>query len=97
MAEEGFFSHIDPEGRTVKDRTIETGIKFTAISENLLWIRGYLNPVPPAIERWMSSDGHRRNILAPEHRHSAVGVWIARDGTVYFTEIFIDYSTSRFF
>jgi uncharacterized protein YkwD len=90
MAEEGFFSHIDPEGRTVKDRTIETGIKFTSISENLLWIRGYLNPVPPAIQRWMSSDGHRRNILAPEHRYSAVGVWIARDGTVYFTVIFID-------
>jgi uncharacterized protein YkwD len=67
MAEEGFFSHTDPEGRTVKDRTMESGIKFTRISENLLWIRGYLNPVPPAIERW-----------------------IARDGTVYFTEIFID-------
>jgi uncharacterized protein YkwD len=89
MAEEGFFSHTDPEGRSIVERSKEEGVKFTVIAENLLSIKGYVNPVPAAIERWMSSDGHRGNMLNPEFLYAAVGVWIGRDGTVYFTEVFV--------
>lgn len=88
LAEESFFSHVDPQGLTIIDRVKEAGIRFTAVSENLLVIKGYLNPVPPAVERWMASEGHRRNILDPEYRYTAVGVWIDAEGRVYFTAIF---------
>jgi len=37
----------------------------------------------------MDSPGHRRNILDPDFRLTAIGAWIDSDGTVYFTEIFL--------
>jgi uncharacterized protein YkwD len=89
MAEEGFFSHTDPEGRTVFERVKESGIKFSQLAENLLTIKGYLNPVPPGVEQWMSSERHRLNILNPEYRYAAIGAWVDRNGTVYFTQIFV--------
>lgn len=39
---------------------------------------------------WMSSSGHRRNILNPEFTEIGVGVVADRHGTLYFTQIFLD-------
>jgi uncharacterized protein YkwD len=89
MAEEGFFSHIDPEGGTIDVRVSRAGIKWYGVAENLAYTNGYVNPVAVALRGWMNSETHRRNILDVEYRESAVGVWISRDGTVYFTEIFL--------
>ena len=42
-----------------------------------------------AVENWMLSPGHRANILNPEFQESAIGVFVAADGTVYLTQEFI--------
>jgi uncharacterized protein YkwD len=89
MAEQHFFSHIDPEGRTVRDRVDEADIKWRIVGENLAYSNGYLNPVAASVSGWMESPGHRRNILEPDYNLTAIGAWISPDGTVYFTEIFI--------
>ncbi len=89
MAEEKFFSHTDPEGRTVRQRVSEAGIKWRVLGENLAYSNGYHNPVAASMNGWMDSEGHRRNILDPSYRQTAIGVWISADGTVYFTEIFL--------
>ena len=89
MAEQHFFSHKDPEGRTVRERVDEAEIKWRIVGENLAYSNGYLNPVAASVSGWMDSPGHRRNILDPEYNLSAIGAWIAPDGTVYFTEIFL--------
>lgn len=89
MAEEGFFSHTDPQGKTAHDRVNQANLKWNTIGENLLNIKGFINPVPPAVERWMQSAGHRKNILDPEYQYSAVGAWTGPDGMVYFTQIFL--------
>ena len=89
MAEEKFFSHDDPEGRSVKERVEEGAIKWRMVGENLAYSNGYVNPVAASIHGWMNSPGHRANILAPDFNLTAVGVWIKEDGTVYFTEIFL--------
>lgn len=89
MAEEGFFAHIDPQGKTASDRVRAAKLTWSAMGENLLNIRGYINPVPPAVERWMKSEAHSRNILDPEYQYSAVGVWTASNGIIYFTQIFL--------
>jgi len=73
MAEEKFFSHVDPEGRTVQQRVREAGIRWTALGENLALSTGYVNPVAAALNGWMGSPGHRRNILAPDYQRTAVG------------------------
>lgn len=89
MAEEKFFSHTDPQGKTAGDRVHEAGLKWKAMGENLLNIKGYINPVPPAVNQWMQSPAHRRNILDPSYQYSAVGVWTDSNGMVYFTQLFL--------
>jgi len=89
MAEQHFFSHNDPEGRTVRERVDEADIRWRIVGENLAYSNGYLNPVAASLRGWMESPGHRRNILEPDYNVTAIGAWIAPDGTVYFTEIFI--------
>ncbi|MBI3650118.1 MAG: CAP domain-containing protein [Acidobacteria bacterium] len=89
MAEEKFFSHTDPEGRTVKERVSESGIKWRILGENLAYSNGYINPVAASLHGWMDSPGHRKNILDASFNQTAIGVWISDNGTVYFTEIFM--------
>ncbi len=89
MAEQNFFSHSDPDGRTVRERVEEADIRWRMVGENLAYSNGYVNPVAASLHGWMDSAGHRRNILDPDFRLTAIGVWIKEDGTVYFTEIFL--------
>ena len=89
MAEERFFSHTDPDGRTVRERVDGADIKWRMVGENLAYSNGYINPVAASLHSWMESPGHRRNILEPDYNLTAIGAWISPDGTVYFTEIFI--------
>jgi uncharacterized protein YkwD len=89
MAEQHFFSHRDPDGRTVRERVDEAEIRWRMVGENLAYSSGYINPVAASLHGWMDSEGHRRNILDPDFSLTAIGVWIKEDGTVYFTEIFL--------
>jgi uncharacterized protein YkwD len=89
MAEERFFAHEDPEGRTVRERVDRAGIKWRMIGENLAYSNGYLSPVAASLHGWMESEPHRRNMLDPSYTETAIGVWISSNGTVYFTEIFL--------
>jgi uncharacterized protein YkwD len=89
MAEEHFFSHNDPDGRTVRERVGEADIKWRMVGENLAYSNGYVNPVAASLHGWMESPGHRANILEPDYRLTAIGAWIGSDGTVFFTEIFL--------
>ncbi len=89
MAEEHFFSHDDPDGRTVRERLDDANIKWRVVGENLAYSNGYISPVVASLHGWMESPGHRKNLLDPDYRLTAIGAWISPDGTVYFTEIFL--------
>ena len=89
MAEEGFFSHWDPNGLTLDNRLAEAKIKGRKRGENLSRISGYIDPVPEVVAGWMKSESHRTNILDPEFNQSAIGAWIGEDGVILFTEIFM--------
>lgn len=89
MATENFFAHEDPKGLNVVDRVRAAGIRSYMLGENLASNRGYMNPAAVALEGWMDSSGHRKNILDSRFNSGAVGVWFRDDGTVYFTEIFM--------
>jgi uncharacterized protein YkwD len=88
LAEEKFFSHTDPQGRTTRDRLRDAGIKFLLLGENLSQASGYLDPVPDVVQNWMRNPAHRANILTAEFKYAVVGVWI-KDKTFFFTEIFL--------
>jgi len=89
MAEEGFFSHTDPEGRSTRDRLAGARIRWRSMAENIASERGWVNPVAVSVHGWMDSEGHRHNILSSGFDQTAVGAWISDNGSVYFTQIFI--------
>lgn len=89
MAERRYFSHSDPEGRRVVDRTTTAGIPWRNVGENIARNRGFKDPANVAVREWMKSDGHRGIILDSRYDETGVGVWVGPDRTVYFTQIFL--------
>lgn len=90
MAQQKFFSHESPDGLQLKERAHLSGIlHFRVIGENIAYNKGYDDPGGFAVERWMSSSGHRANILYNAFQGSAIGSYVAADGSVYLTQVFI--------
>jgi uncharacterized protein YkwD len=90
MALLGFFSHETPDGLQLKERARKNGIlHFRVIAENIAYNKGYDDPGAFAVERWMTSSGHRANILYAGFQASAIGSYIAADGSAYLTQVFI--------
>lgn len=84
-----FFSHETPEGFRLRDRARLAGIRYRVIAENIAYNQGFEDPGAFAVERWTISAGHRANLLSFEFRASAVGSFVAPDGTVFLTQLFI--------
>lgn len=90
MVSRGFFSHETPDGLHLRDRAHAAGIAhFHVLGENIAYNQGFDDPGAFTVGRWMLSPGHRANILSSEFRQSAIGVFVAADGTVYLTQEFI--------
>jgi uncharacterized protein YkwD len=90
MATLGYFSHASPEGLQLKERANAGGIfHFRVIGENIAYNKGYDDPGGFAVERWMTSSGHRANILYGGFQASAIGSYVSADGSTYLTQVFI--------
>lgn len=90
MAQRGYFAHETPEGLEPKDRGRALGIlHFRVLAENIAYNKGFADPGAFAVERWMMSGGHRANILYIGFQASAIGSYVAADGSVYLTQVFI--------
>lgn len=94
MATRGYFSHDTPEGLTPRERASIKGVSCWQMSENIYagsLNRGYTNEelAQRAVESWMGSTGHRRNILDPLSSRAGVGVAISdRREEILFTQVF---------
>ena len=82
MRDRGFFSHTDPDGRDPFDRAAKA--RLSARAENI----AYGQPDPAAVmDAWMSSAGHRANIL--DCSLTRVGVGMAEgSGGPWWTQLF---------
>lgn len=90
MAKDKFFSHRGSDGSMVDDRADRVGLgSWRTIGENIAYMRGYDDPAALAVEKWMESTAHRKNLLGPNWKESAVGVAITPDGTYYLTQVFL--------
>ena len=90
MARLGYFGHETPAGMRLKDRARTAGIRgWRVLAENIAYNQGYSDPGSFAVERWMISPGHRANILDRTFQGVAIGSYVAADGRVYLTQIFI--------
>lgn len=81
-----YFSHNSPTYGSPFDMLKAFGIKFSAAAENIANGQKTANEV---MNSWMSSSGHRANIL--NANYNKIGVGVARDnnGNLYWTQMFI--------
>ena len=90
MAESKFFSHRGLDDKIVSDRADDAGMgRWRAIGENIAYNRGYADPVSRAVELWLDSAPHKRNLLDNSWKETAVGISIAADGSFYLTQVFL--------
>ena len=90
MATQGFFDHLGRDGRSAADRARSQGVsEWQALGENIAYNLGYEDPAAFAVERWMTSQKHRDNILSAAYTHSGLGVVRGADGRVFLTQVFI--------
>lgn len=90
MATQGYFAHETPDGLDLKRRARAVGVgRFKVIAENIAYNKGYEDPGAFAVQRWLMSSGHRANILDAEFEAAAIGSYVAADGSVYLTQVFI--------
>ena len=92
MLNRNYFSHTDPQGRTLKER-LPANFAARQWGENIWTGRGY-DPrkvhylAQVIMTGWMNSQGHRENILAPGYTHLGVGV-MAKNQEIKATQVFI--------
>ncbi|MCP3978897.1 MAG: hypothetical protein GY716_06140 [bacterium] len=89
MARRGYFDHEAPDGSRPADRVHRRGIEYRIVAENIQMSRNVRDPVESAVRSWLKSEGHRETLLTPEFTHTGLGVAVAEDATVYFTQLFL--------
>jgi uncharacterized protein YkwD len=79
MIERGYYGHVSPQKIAPRDWVEQTGYPpFSFLAENIA--KGLFTPTE-AVERWLDSPHHRRNILDPRSRETGLGVaWGEVDG-----------------
>lgn len=90
MAENGYFSHVDPMGRDISERYQDHGINCEG-GENIFRVRstgmGPESLVNQVMEAWMNSQRHRENILRKRFTREGIGVVYGNE-YVYVTQNF---------
>ena len=73
-----FFSHVAPNGQTLRARMSRSGYlrdaNGWAYGENLAWGAGIRATPARIVAAWMASPGHRANILSARWRHIGIGI-----------------------
>jgi uncharacterized protein YkwD len=91
MARSGALDHRGPDGRDMADRARAMGIRgWGVLGENIAYNQGFDDPSAFAVERWMGSYKHRANILNSQFTRTGIGVARAADGSIYFTQVFMN-------
>ncbi len=89
MVANDFFGHADRSGKKAVGRVRATGMKFRGVAENLTMNNNPDTPAEQAVQDWMNSPGHRRNILDGSFQITGVGLAVSDDGRYYFTQLFL--------
>ncbi|MGH7960648.1 MAG: CAP domain-containing protein, partial [Candidatus Binatia bacterium] len=91
MASRGFFGHFNPDGRDVVERLqVASTTDFTAAGENIFSKKKVEDPASAVIREWLSSPGHRKNLLNPRYSVGGVGIARGERGELYVTQMFLE-------
>ncbi|MCU0703729.1 MAG: CAP domain-containing protein [Fimbriiglobus sp.] len=84
MARRNQLSHT-LNGRSVADRVRAAGYEYRAVGENIAWNQP---TAAEAVGDWMTSSGHRKNLLNREFTHIGVAVANNSRGEPYWVQVF---------
>ncbi|WP_204113009.1 CAP domain-containing protein [Shimia biformata] len=84
MARMEEMTHYGPRGGTPVDRLRTVGYSWSYLSENVA--RGHQS-AESVNNGWVTSPGHRKNMLNRKAKQAAVGVRQASDGRLYWTMV----------
>ena len=79
------FSH---DGFDQRIEAISSTLSYSSAAENVAYNQGYDDPVTVAVEGWINSPGHQKNMVG-NFNLSGVGVAQNSTGEYYFTQIFV--------
>ena len=85
MFENNYFAHTSPTYGSAAQMLKHFGYAFTSVGENI----AHHATVEKSQAAFMSSDGHRRNILGTQWSKVGIGVWKDDQGFVYVTQLFV--------
>ena len=85
MQRNGYFAHESPTWGKARAMLTAFGYPFRACGENI----ARHATVDKAQAAFMSSEGHRRNILSPNWEKVGIGVVVDAQGFVYATQLFV--------
>ena len=82
------FGHEGFRDRVDKVKDIQAG--FRGAGENVLETGDPEDVAQKAVALWLKSPPHLHNIRG-DYNYSGLGIWISKDGTIYFTQVFIKF------
>jgi uncharacterized protein YkwD len=88
MVKRGYFSHVTPEGRTLRDRFKEHHLPTHWVGENIYLSVKPANQAVEATISWFMGDApHRRNIL--HQNFNRVGIGVAQGDSGWYTFVLV--------
>ena len=81
----GYFSHTSPTYGSPSEMLRSFGYAFNSVAENI----AHHATVEKSQAAFMSSAGHRRNLLGSQWSKVGIGVWKDSQGFVYVTQLFV--------
>lgn len=85
MNDNHYFAHQSPTLGRAADMLRANGYAFVSVGENI----AHHATVEKAQAAFISSDGHRTNILGAQWQKVGIGVWVDDNGYVYVTQLFV--------
>jgi uncharacterized protein YkwD len=70
------------------ERVQNTRINYRSAAENIAYNQGTADPAAVAVDGWIKSEGHRKNIEG-DFNQTGIGVIQSRSKRCYFTQLFI--------
>lgn len=84
MAKQEKLEH-ELDGRGFAERVADAGYKAAGLAENIGW--NFATP-KAAVEGWMSSEGHRANLLGKDYTEVGLAVAKSAKGELYWVQVF---------
>jgi uncharacterized protein YkwD len=91
MAAKNYFSHTQPDGRTVFDILTAKAIKWYSAGEIIAWNTWptLADSVTAANNGWLGSPTHRSIIMATSYNYMGIGLAVDGSGKKYWTVVFM--------